>query len=903
MRAVRKGRFQSLRLLAVAAVAVVPLAAMPGLAAASVPFGFESVEASESTAAAGMHPDFRTRFVLNTESNGSGGYVELGSPSLENIGVEAPAGLAGNLAKFPTCDMGTFMAAFSPCPTDSQIGTNRVKRTSAPAASSGTLYPLYNLAPGPDEVGRFGFNQFGIQVVIDVKVRASDGYRVEARINGAPAANPIDVETVLWGMPAASSHDEQRRTTAEALIFCPETDSACLVGGSRESGLKPPKPLMNNPAACEEQQVRFEATGYGVTAPPSVASAELPPIVECDKTPFAPSLRIEPTSREAGAPTGLTAVLRIPQTDMPDLPASSPLRDAKVTLPAGMTISPGAAAGLAACSDQQVGMGADGRPEEVAQACPDAAKLGSAEFISPALSEPLHGAVYQRTPAEGDLFRVWLVTDERGIHLKLPGEVKADPATGQLTMEFSEAPQLPVEELKIELKGGPTAPLKNPGSCGSYSASYQLTPWSGNPAVSGETPPFTLDQGCGSSGFAPKLQAGVANPVAGDYSPLIVDLSRKDGEDNLSGFDLTLPEGQLAKLAGVPLCSDADAATGGCRAGSQIGAVTVATGTGSQPLWIPQPGKASTGVYLAGAYKGAPYSIVTKVPAQAGPFDLGTVAVRGGLYVNPDTTQATVKTDSLPQILQGVPVLYRDIHVSINRPEFALNPTDCHEQLVTSTVTAAGGAVSAPADRYQVGECAALKFRPTLKLSLKGGTKRGRYPALRATLKTHGKEANIGAVSVALPHSEFLAQQHIRTICTRVQFAAGACPAGSVYGWAEAVTPLLDRPLQGPVYLRSSNNKLPDLVAALHGQLDVNLVGRIDSARGGIRTTFAAVPDAPVTKFVLKMNGGRKGLLVNSTDICRGKSRAAVRMDGQNGMTHDTGPLLRVSCGGSGRTG
>ncbi|HET9591327.1 MAG TPA: hypothetical protein VFP17_00275, partial [Solirubrobacterales bacterium] len=485
---------------------------------------------------------------------------------------------------------------------------------------------------------------------------------------------------------------------------------------------------------------------------------------------------------------------------------------------------------------------------------------------------------------------------ELGLHLKLPGEIKANKTTGQLSAEFNETPQLPVEQIDLEFKGGPQAPLKNPDSCGSYTASYRFTPWSGNPPVTGQTQPIEIDQGCGNGGFAPKLEAGVVNPVAGGYSPLVVNLKREDGEDNVSSFELSLPKGELAKLKGVPLCSDSDAATGNCTQDSQIGSVAAAVGAGSQPLWIPQPGKAPTGVFLAGPYKGAPYSVVTKVPAQAGPFDLGTVTVRGGLYVDPNTAQATVKTDPLPQILEGVPVLYRTIHVSIDRDQFALSPTNCNEQSVESAVASAHGAVAHPSDRFQVGECGALKFGPSLKLRLKGGTKRAQYPALTATLSTGRNEANIRKVSVALPHSEFLAQEHINTICTRVQFAQEACPNGSIYGRARAITPLLDEPLEGPVYLRSSDHPLPDLVIALRGQLDINLVGRIDSVRGGIRATFEGIPDAPVSRFVLKMKGGKKSLLVNSTDICSGKHRATVKMGAQNGKHHDPHPPLSGGC-------
>jgi hypothetical protein len=272
--------------------------------------------------------------------------------------------------------------------------------------------------------------------------------------------------------------------------------------------------------------------------------------------------------------------------------------------------------------------------------------------------------------------------------------------------------------------------------------------------------------------------------------------------------------------------------------------------------------------------------------------------VRFALQIDPETARATVKADPLPQFFEGVGIAYRHLHAVVDRPEFFLNPTDCREMAVTTDVTSTQGTVAHPQARFQVDGCKALKFKPKLSLKLTGGTKRADYPALSAVLKARKGDANIAFASVALPHSEFLAQEHIGTICTRVQFAADKCPKGSVYGKAKAITPLLDKPLSGPVYLRSSNHPLPDLVAKLGGQLEIDLVGRIDSKNGGIRTTFESVPDAPVSKFVLQMRGGKKGLLTNSTDICRGSHRATVQMKAQNGRAATLRPGLVVKgCG------
>jgi hypothetical protein len=195
-----------------------------------------------------------------------------------------------------------------------------------------------------------------------------------------------------------------------------------------------------------------------------------------------------------------------------------------------------------------------------------------------------------------------------------------------------------------------------------------------------------------------------------------------------------------------------------------------------------------------------------------------------------------------------------------------------------------------------------------------GKTNRNSKPRLKAVLTAKPGEANIRRAQVNLPHSEFLEQNHIKTVCTRVQFAEGngngsACPKGSIYGKAKAWTPLLDHPIEGYVYLRSNGGerKLPDLVAALNGQVSIALWGKVDSGNNkGIRNTFEVVPDAPVSRFVLEMNGGKKGLLVNSENLCKAakaQRTAIVRLTGQNGKVHAFKPLVQNQCKKKGKGG
>jgi hypothetical protein len=848
-------------------------------------FGIESVSADVSTAVAGAHPDFTTNISLNHRVNESDG-KPVADARTEEIQVQLPPGLLGNPNAVPKCKTGQ-LDAYGNCPVGSQVGVVSVNTT---LVGEGT-FPLYNLdPPHPNsEVARFGFFILAYTVYIDVKVRTASDYGVTASVHSSPGlTETVAAETTIWGNPADASHDEQRLTSLEAAL-CPSKTACKAPNGKRESGLDPATTVfMTNPSACQKQSVGFAAKSYQLPGQVFTATAPLAATTGCTGLPFDPAFSAEPTNRTAGAPTGLDTTLHLPQVEDPDTKGTSTMKEARVSLPEGMQIAAGAADGLGACSEDQVGF-----HREVDAACPDASKLGTATITSPALAEPLRGAIYQRSPTPGHPFGLWLVTDDLGLHVKLPGEIAPDPSTGRLTAVFSDLPQVPVEEISFHIWGGPRAPLQNPAACGTYQTSYTFAPHSNDPAVSGQSQ-MTIDAGC-DHGFSPTLHAGVTKPVAGKYSPLIVDLAQGEAEQPLRGFELKLPDGELAKLQGVPLCPDQRASSGECPEDSKIGHLTAATGPGPNPLWIPQSGKTPTAVYLAGPYREAPFSIVSVVPAQAGPFDLGNVVVRSGLELDPETAQAIVKADPLPQFFEGVGLAYRRLHVVIDRPRFALNPTDCSQMKVAAEAHSTLGATATPTSRFQLDGCKRLGFKPSVALKLRGGTERTDYPALTATVKARKGDANIGKVSVALPHSEFLAQEHIATICTRKRFAAHDCPKRSVYGTAKAWTPLLAKPLEGPVYLRSSDNPLPDLVVALDGELEVNLIGRIDSKNQGIRTNFDSVPDAPITKFVLRMRGGEKSLLVNSTDICRGAHRAQVAIRAQNGRALGSSPALASS--------
>jgi hypothetical protein len=871
---------------------VLTLALAPGARADASEYGLASLEASLSTYQAGAHPDFSLNVGVREDPTTPTNPVGLHDSyaATRDIVVELPPGLIGNPNAVGECSFQqlTEWNLGSGCPNDSQVGITVVYAYALSRAFVEPVYLMQRPEDG-DTVARLGFIAGLFPTFINAHVRSSGDYGVTAEVgpvNGQQRL--IKAETTLWGVPAAAQHDTERQTASEAFEGITESPP--------RHPDRAPAPFMINPTRCGVPlRVVAAADSYQQQGVFSSAEAAMPAIHGCDALVFSPALEVRPTSLRAAEPTGLDANLTLPQNETVEGNATAALRRAVVTLPKGMTVAAGAAAGLTACSDAQVGLGGEGPA-----ACPSSSKIGTARFISPALSEPVQGFIYQREPETGHLLRIWLVVDDLGLHLKIPGNVETDPVSGQLTSIFSDTPQLPVESISLDFRDGARAPLANPSTCGLYLTDYVLEPWSETDARSGESP-MQIDEDCDTGGFVPRLSAGTVGPAAGSFSPLVTTITQESGEANLSGLEIAMPPGVLAKIAGVPLCPDAQALTGECPVGSQVGTTTVAAGPGPAPLWIPQPGKNPTAVYLAGPYEGGPYSLVVKTPAQAGPFDLGNVVVRVAIHVDPETAKVSVKSDPLPQILEGVPISYRTIHVDVSRSEFALNPTSCKPMAVTGTATSISGQTAGLSDRFQVGSCASLGFKPKLSMRLAGKTHRGAFPAFHAVLKMPKGGANIARALVRLPHSEFLENAHIRTICTRVQFAAESCPEKSIYGRAVAKTPLLDQPLRGPVYLRSSSHELPDLVADLRGQIHVVLDGRIDSIHGGIRSVFEAVPDAPVSQFKIDMQGGSKGLLVNSTGLCHAPHLSVTSFKAQNGRLQNARVPLVAECGKGGK--
>ena len=711
-------------------------------------YALESASASLSTNQAGAHADVTTSFSISQTTEG-------GQPKAfaltREVEVALPVGVIGNPQALPRCTIAQLgnLPEESDCPIASQVGVTEIE---VGGEFKGTFVePIYDMeSPGGDIVARLGFYAVGYPAFINVRVesdrlqpRRVDRRRSLRRRDPRRANDPLGRPCRVDPRPGT---DDAGRSAAPGNASGPPRRTP---GGAFHDQ---PDRLRDPPGTSRSRRGATSCQARPRRSPPPI-----PKSAAAEASASGPRSRSRRPIPKRRRRPGSDADLGMPQDESPGGRATSTLKSAVVALPEGLTVNAAAADGLEACSAAQVGF-------ELAEPshCPAGAKIGSVELDVPALEHTFKGSAYQRTPEPGHLFRFWLVTDEEGVHLKLPAEIEANPLTGQLTTVFAGIPaiggnpQVPVADLRLHIFGGPRAPLATPGACGTYRTHFSFVPWSGKAAAEGETP-MSITVGCGKGGFRPSLSAGTLSARAGSYSPFTLTVTRADGEANPTTLSATLPEGVVAKLAGVPLCPEAAAAAGECPAASQVGTVAVATGVGGAPLWVPQPGKEPTAVFLAGPYKGAPYSIVVKVPAQAGPFDLGTVLTRAGIYVDPTTAVVTVKSDPLPQILEGVPLTYRAVSVTIDRPEFTLNATNCSPLATAATLTATTGAVADLTAPYQATNCARLGFQPTLKLSFSGGTKRLGHPVLKAVLtQPKGQNANLAKTTVILPKGTFI---------------------------------------------------------------------------------------------------------------------------------------------------
>jgi hypothetical protein len=866
---------------------------------------------------AGSHPfQLTTTFALNETLNQKGEAKPIGLT--KDLHFKLPPGLIGNPTPFAQCTLPDFLHLPEElCSAQSVVGVARVN-IGLPGSVGGVgaiAVPLVNLEPTVGEPARFGFAPApGVTVTLDTAVRTGEDYGVTVNVtNITQTAEFLSSEVTFWGVPGDPHHDNARNSGC--LHVARE-----LTGGGLNLTCNPleahhPPPFLALPTSCTGPlQTLVEADSWKQPGSfQSYPSSEAMPALDgCNRLPFSPSINVVPDGQAGSTPTGLTVGVHVPQDLVlnPTGLSEANVKDTTVALPAGVALNPAAADGLQSCSEEQVTLSVNAPPS-----CPEAAKVGTLEIKSPLLANALTGEAYlaaQNANPFGSLVALYLVAQDpvSGTLVKVAGEVKPDPVTGQLVATFKNTPQLPFEDLKLHFFGGDRAPLATPGLCGAYTTTASIAPWSGNEPVDSSS---TFDVVSGPNGspcsaplpFNPSLTAGTTSIQAGGFSPFTMTMSRPDGSQNLTAIKLRMPPGLLGTLATVKLCGGAQANVGTCGPESLIGHTTVSVGVGGDPFTV-------TGgqVFITEGYGGAPYGLSIVNPAKAGPFDLGQVVVRAKIEVDPITAVLTITSDAtgpykIPTILDGIPLQIQHVNVTIDRPRFTFNPTNCSPLQIGGSLTSDQGSVQALSVPFQITNCAVLAFKPKLTAKTNGKTSRanGASLSVKLTYPAGPFDANISKVKVDLPKQLPSRLTTLQKACPAKTFEANpaACPSASIVGHAKATTPVLPVGLEGPAYFVShGGEEFPQLIIVLQGYgTTVHLVGSTFISKAGITSsTFKQVPDVPVGTFEMTLPQGKFSALAANGNLCTTKKLTMpTSFVAQNGVVINTStPIVPTGC-------
>jgi uncharacterized repeat protein (TIGR01451 family) len=877
-------------------------------------FGFAGWNVSFSNAdgtvdtQAGSHP-YEATIALGFNALASGG---LAGGDARNLEAELPPGFFGDPNAVPQCTRAQLDG--QQCPAQSQIGVDEFYEDEQGGPGFHVQLPIYNMVPPRGVPDEFAFSIFGFHAFFDAGVRSGDGYPIVEHIDNLPTVNVEENILTLWGVPAEESHNAQRDAV--------DCDEGCASGIT-------PKPFLTLPTSCEGPQA-FTLRGLATWNNPDAPAETVSPTHEatgaptgftgCEHLSMAPSLSVTPDTSFADTPAGLTVEVKVPQEALtvPHGLVASTIKNTTVTLPEGVVINPGQAAGLVACQAAEANVHGEGP-----SSCPAASKVGTVHIRTPllegAFESELEGEVYVLQSNPPDL-QLLLSASADGVYLKLVGDVHLNETTGRLTTTFAETPSLPYTDLKLSFSGGAQAALATPTACGSYTTTSDFTPWAAPLAEDVfPTSTFPIISGPGGSAcasplpFKPELIAGSTTDQAGGFTNFSLLLRRGDGQQRIERLQFKAPPGLSGMLSTVSLCPEPQASKGECSESSKIGHAAVASGPGPYPLTIPQPGNPESPIYITGPYDGAPFGLSIVTHVIAGPFNLGTIVTRAKIEVDPNTAQITVTTEPLPQIVAGVPTDLRLIDSVIDRPGFMFNPTNCNPSSFSGTAWgtpppgAGGPGASAPIEsHFQVGSCRSLEFKPGFAVSTSGETSRTDGASLHVDLiypsGSFGKDANVAKVKVALPKQLPARLTTLQKACTEQAFDANpaSCPADSVVGHAKAITPLVPVPLEGPAYFVSHGGaKFPELIIVLQGYgITLDLHGETYINKSGITSsTFATVPDAPVGSFELTLPEGPDSALAANGDLCTSNLAMPTEFIAQNGAEiHESTPISVSGC-------
>ncbi len=806
--------------------------------------------AGEPEQRSGAHPDrLEIDFSLN-----------LGETSARDLVFNLPPGLGMNATAVSGCSR-ALVEAGQECPAESQVGTLGI----ALSGGSESKLPLFELESAPGQPISIGTKP-SFALPLKTELRPSD-FGITVKVDELPRGSFSEGHLVLWGIPA----DHQEGTSIER------------------------RSLISAPSTCGPLTFGFETRSWEEGAPWLSASTETAPLSGCESLDFEPRVGVRLSNPVADSPTGLQLELSMPEEAALSERAQAQISDASIELPAGIGLSPGGAAALAACSDAQLGLGNDTEAH-----CPPSSRVGSVEMASPAINGALHGTIYLGQERPGQRARVFVVVDVAGSVLKFVGVLGSESTDGRLAAVLQDLPPLSINRLALSFDGGPAALLASPLSCGSVETDARFSPYGGGPTVkasaSSEIAPVPPATVCAAPPFSPQLTTAASTREAGRPSSFTATVRRRQGEQLPRRLSVTLPAGLAARLGAVQACTEDAVAAKACPASSRLGSLFAAVGSGTSTVGL------QGGVFLTGPYRRSPFGLSIEIPAAVGPFDLGTIALRGAAEVNPRNGRLSVVTDPIPASIEGVPIRFQTIELSMDRAGLIRNPTGCSRTATDASMEAQSGAIAALHDPFSARGCGRLGFKPALQMALIGASQlhKGGKPALRVAVRLRRGDTNLRSLRFSLPSALGLSTGSLHAICSRRQAIAGRCPSDSQIGRATARSALLSKPLSGSIYVAQPQGEgLPDIWTHVSGAgIEVNLRGKVRNKGGKSAIELAGLPDIPLDSLEMSLAGGPHGLVSLVARPCVEGRRRQLATDiaarGQNGASRVLHPPIAM---------
>jgi hypothetical protein len=845
---------------------------------------YAAPESQFYTQAAGHPPLGITGFEVNTAPSGEP------EGSIRDVRVDIPPGLAVDPQATEQCSKEQFES--STCPIGSEVGSDEITAFIGITKVGPISLPMYNIVQPQGVPAEFGF-ELSVPPLIELHVLIVGG--------------------ISWYHEAQTSENSGVPTGDYHEFFAIKeipTTIAVVKSRLKFNGTAGNGTFLTLPSGCGTQTSYLHADSYqspGQFQEYQTVSGEPPKAVSvsgCKEVPFKPEIAVTPAAGQSQSdrPDAATVQVKVPQSESAGTINSSTVKDARVTLPEGMTLNPAIANGLEACSDAQFGKGT-ANPVT----CPPGSKIGEVTIETPDLpAKSLTGSVYvgqptSTNPESGNEYRIFIDAEalRYGVAVRLEGHVSANATTGRLTTAVLENPQVPFSDFILTLDG-PQTPLANPLMCGMAITNSSLTPYSGNPAAE-PFMSFPIDSN-GKGGACPSplpfslAQSATSKPTTGGASTSFTfGLARPDGQQYLSRLSTALPPGLLGKIPAVTLCGEPQASLGTCSAASAIGTATVTLGSGPAPLTL------SGTAYLTGPYAGAPYGLSVAVPAEKiGPFNYGTIVTRATITVNPFTTQITVASQ-LPTIVGGVPLRLKTLTVSVNHSGFMINPTNCGILNTTTSLTSTFGTTQSLSTPFQATGCSSLPFKPKLTASSSAKTSRAGGAALDVKVSyPAGTQANIESVLLTIPKILPVRQSALNNACREATFNASPsdCPHSSHVGEVTVLTPVLPGKLTGyALFVSHGGAAFPNLDLVLAGDgVTVILVGDTNISSSGVTTSdFATLPDVPISSFETRLPTGANSALAAKGNLCKRSLAIPTVITAQNGAVIKQNTKIAVS--------